>query len=100
MTKAYGLVEHNLGLVQFLLDLHDAVGLLGVLVFDNVLFELRQGACVLAQRGIGESCPGMLGEELVDDLGKKLVSHKGRVVAIGHNDTGHALGPAVCVECV
>lgn len=38
-----GLVEDNLGLVQLLLDLHDAVGGVGVLVLDNVLLELRKG---------------------------------------------------------
>lgn len=38
-----GLVQHNLGLVQLLLDLHDAVGLLGVLVLGEVVRQLGEG---------------------------------------------------------
>lgn len=37
------LVQHNLGLVQLLLDLHDAVGLLGVLVLGEVVRQLGEG---------------------------------------------------------
>lgn len=36
-----GLVQNNLGLVELLLDLHDAVGLLGILVLGQVVLELR-----------------------------------------------------------
>lgn len=37
------LVQHNLGLVQLLLDLHDAVGLLRVLVLGEVVRQLGEG---------------------------------------------------------
>ena len=36
------LVQHNLGLVQLLLNLHDAISLLRILVLHNVFFELRE----------------------------------------------------------
>lgn len=42
------LVQDDLGLVQLLLDLHDAVGGVRVLVLDNVLFERRK-----RQLGVG-----------------------------------------------
>lgn len=35
-----GLVQNNLGLVELLLDLHDAIGLLGILVLGQVVLEL------------------------------------------------------------
>lgn len=35
------LVQHNLGLVELFLDLHDAVGLLGILILGQVFLELR-----------------------------------------------------------
>ena len=36
------LVQHNFCFVQLFLNLHNAVGLLRVLVFHNVFFELRE----------------------------------------------------------
>ena len=36
------LVQHNLCLVELLLNLHDAVGLFGILVLGKVIFELRE----------------------------------------------------------
>lgn len=33
----YRLVQHDLSLIQLLLDLHDAVGLAGVLILDKAL---------------------------------------------------------------
>lgn len=38
-----GLVKHNLGLIELLLDLHDAVGGVRVLILDNVFLELGEG---------------------------------------------------------
>lgn len=35
-------MQHNLGLVQLFLDLHDAISLLRILVLHNVFFELRE----------------------------------------------------------
>jgi len=90
-------VENNLGLVEFLLDLEDAVGLLGILVLGEVLLQFGHGESGCA------GCPtgaGVLGEELVDDLAEKLVSHEGRILVIGDNDAADTLGTAVGVESV
>lgn len=38
-----GLMEHNLGLIQLLLDLHDAIHLVRVLVGGDVGLERREG---------------------------------------------------------
>lgn len=43
-VATYRLVQNNLRLIKLLLDLHNAVGLARVLVLDNVVLELRQGA--------------------------------------------------------
>jgi hypothetical protein len=42
----------------------------------------------------------VLGEELVDNLGQKLVRNKRRVFAVGNNDAGDTFGPTVGMECV
>lgn len=92
-----GLVQHDLGLIQFLLDLHDAVGLLRVLVLDNVFLELGVRA-----RGIGggEDIARVLVQELVDDFGEELVGNEGGVFVVGDDDAGDTLGAAVRVEGV
>jgi len=36
------LMQHNLRLVQLLLDLHDAVRLLRILVLDNIFLQFRE----------------------------------------------------------
>ena len=91
-------MQHDLGLVQLLLDLHDAVRLLRVLVFDYVFFELREGE----GRRVG-GCEGrarVFGEELVDDFREELVGDEGRVVLVADDDAGDAFGAAVGVEGV
>ena len=98
--RTYSLVQHNLGLIQLLLNLHNTVGLLRVLVLHNVFLQLRQGACALAQGRVRPRCAGVLCEELVDDLGKELMGNQRRVIAVGDDHTGHTLGPAVSVKCV
>lgn len=93
-------MEYDLGLVQFLLDLHNAVGLARILVLGDIFLELGQRAGVFAEGGVGPRRARVFGEELVDDLGKQLMRHESRIVTVGDDDTGHTFGPAVCVECV
>ncbi|KAI6759579.1 hypothetical protein HG530_010259 [Fusarium avenaceum] len=83
-----GLVENNLGLVKLLLDLEDAVGLLGVLVLGKVVLQLGhgKGGCAAVPAGAG-----VLGKELVDDLAEKLMRHKGRVLVVGDDDAADTL---------
>lgn len=91
-------MQHNLGLVQLLLDLHDAVRLLRVLVFHEVFFERRKG-----QRwrvGGGEGGAWVFGQELVDDFGEQLVRDERGVVLVADDDAGDAFGAAVGVEGV
>ncbi|KAK1256283.1 hypothetical protein MKX07_008542 [Trichoderma sp. CBMAI-0711] len=98
MTDALNrLVQHNLGLVELLLDLHDAVGLLGVLVLGEVVPELGEGQDGLAG---GPRGARVLGEELVDDLAEELVRDEGGVLVVRDDDAADALGAAVGVEGV
>lgn len=92
-----GLVQHNLRLVQLLLDLHDAVGLVRVLVLHNVFLELGEGE---RGAGVGPGRAWVLGQELVDDFREQLVGDQCWVCVVRDDDAGDALGAAVGVECV
>lgn len=92
-----GLVQDNLGLVELLLDLHDAVGLLRVLVLGEVVAQLGHGQLGLAR---GPRGARVLGEELVDALAEELVGDEGGVLVVRDDDAADALGAAVGVECV
>lgn len=92
-----GLVQHNLGLVELLLDLHDAVCGVRVLVFGNVLLELGEGQLGV---GVGEGGARVARQELVEDLGQQLVGDESRVLVVGDDDAGDALAAAVGVEGV
>ncbi len=91
------LVKHNLGLVQLALDLHDAVGLVRVLVLDNVILQLREGE---RGRAVGPLRARVGGQELVDDFGEELVRDQGRVGVVADDDAADAFRPAVGVEGV
>lgn len=91
------LVQHNLSLVKLLLDLHDAVGLLRVLVLFEVVLQLGEGQDRLAS---GPRGARVLGEELVDDFAEELVGDQGGVLVVGDDDAADALGAAVGVESV
>jgi hypothetical protein len=81
------------------LDLHYAVGLLWVLVLDDVVFEL--GVRHVGRFGrVGESGARVFGEELVANFGEKLVGYEGGVFVVGDHKAAHAFGTAVGVECV
>lgn len=55
-----GLMQHNLGLVELLLDFHDAVRLGRVLVLDNVFLQLGKGARIVWQVRAREGRAGVL----------------------------------------
>ena len=90
-------MEDNLGLVELLLDLENAVGLLGVLVLGEVVAQLGHGDAGVAS---GPGGARVLGQELVDDLAEQLVGDEGRVLLVGDDDAADALAAAVGVECV
>lgn len=75
-----GLVQDDLGLVELPLDLHDAVGLVRVLVLGEVFLELGHRDAVLARRG--PRGPRVRGQELVHDLGQQLVRHQRGVLVV------------------
>jgi hypothetical protein len=88
-------VEDDLGLVELLLDAHDGVGLLRVLVLGQVGGQrgkvdrgIGLGGCV-APRGRGGGGPlgdGDGGRVLVEDLVEEGEGDAGRVVLVGDDD--------------
>lgn len=64
------LMQHNLRLVQLLLDLHDAVRLLRILVLNNII---PQGGEIERRGARHEGGARVAGEEFVDDFGEELV---------------------------
>lgn len=92
-----GFVQHNLGLVELLLDLHDAVGLPGVLILGEVVLELGHDQGGLAG---GPRRARVLGEELVDDLAEDLVRDERGVLVVRDDDAADALCAAVGVKSV
>lgn len=92
------LMQDNLRLVQLLLDLHDTVRLLRVLVFHNVFFEGREREGLRVRRGVGSS--GVAGQKLVDDFGEELMGDEGGVILVADYYSGDAFGAAIGVECV
>ena len=95
-----GLVQDDLGLVQLALYTHDAVGLRGVLVLDEVFLEGGHGPP--GDRGVhaGVGAARVGGGELVDDLGEQLVGDERRVLGVADDDAAHGLRRAVGVEGV
>lgn len=93
-------MQHDLGLIQLLLDLDDAVRLRRVLVLGDVLFQLGEGELGLALGEGGVGGAGVLGDELVDDLGEDAVGNHGGVFVVGDYDAADAFCAAVGVECV
>lgn len=91
------LMQHNFGLIQFLLNLHDAVCLMRVLVFDNIFLERRK---IERGRRIGECGARILGQELVDHFGEQLVRDQTGVVRVTDYDSCNALRAAVGMECM
>lgn len=92
-----GLVQHDLRLIELLLDLHDAVCLMRVLILHDVILE--RGECQRGRRG-RKGGTRVHGEELVDDLGEELVRDQRGVIVVADDDAGDALGAAVGMEGV
>ena len=87
-------MENNLGFVQLLLNFHNTVHLVWVLVRRDVCLQGREG-----DRLGGGACVGVEGEELIEDLGEDLMGGKRGVFVVTDDDTGDALGPRIHVEC-
>lgn len=66
------LMQHNLRLIQLLLDLHDAVRLLRILILDDIFL---QGWEIERRGSVHERGSGVAGEEFVDDFGEELVRY-------------------------
>jgi len=93
-----GLVEDDLGLVELLLDLGDAVGLVGVLVRLDELLEGGELERVIGGGGVYRR-DRLLGQELVHELGQDAVGRDVGVI-LGDDDAGDALGAGVAVDDV
>lgn len=87
-------MQNDLGLVQLLLNLEDAIHLVWVLVRLNVGLEGGEGHRVTGGGGVR-----VQGEELIQHLREDLVSSQGRVLIIANNHSGDALGSRVDVKC-
>jgi len=92
------LMQHDLGLIQLPLHLHDTVRLVRILVFLNVLFQLRIRPRRDGRRRVRR--PGILRREFIHDLRKKLVCHQGGILGVRDYDACDALAGAIGVECV
>ena len=91
-------MQRDLGLVQLLLDLHDAVRLLRILVLDDVLVERREADG--AGGRVRPRGPRVRRQELVQQLAEQLVRDQRRVLVVGNDDACEAFGAAVGVEGV
>lgn len=66
-----GLVKGDLGLVKLALNLHDAVGLVGILVLGEIVLELGHGNLLTR----GPRGTRVRRQELVHDFRQQLVGH-------------------------
>lgn len=64
------LMQHNLCLIQLLLNLHNTIRLLRILVLHDIILQLREIQCRVRVR---EGGAGVRGEEFVDDFREQLV---------------------------
>ena len=84
-----GLVDDNFSLIQLLLDPHDAVRLLRVLVFREVVLQLGHGKRVpllllrVLVRDVGVGGARVFCDEFVAHLGEQLLGDALRVFLIG-----------------
>ena len=93
-----GLVQHNLGLIQLLLDVRNGVHLPRVLIRLQVLVQRRELDVTVARRA-RDLGGRLLGQKVVDDLREDLVGRQLGVV-LGDDDASDALGAGVAVEGV
>ena len=96
-----GLLQGLLSLVQFPLNLHDAVSIVRVLELFDVPPKVALGQAVLVGLQAGLVRPRRLGElagELVQDLAQQLVRDELVVVLVGDDDAGAPLAAGVDVD--
>jgi len=91
------LMQHNLRLIQLLLDLQDTIGLLWILILLNIPPQLRHLDLPRSSSPLGA---GVGSQELIDDLGEELVRHELRILVVGDADASKPLGSAVYVKRV
>ena len=91
------LMQHNFCLIEFFLDLHNAIRLLRILVFHNVFFKLGK---VEGGGGVCEGGSWVARQKFIDYLGKKLMSDESRVIGIANYDSGNSFGTTVGVKSV
>lgn len=91
-------VQHDLGLVELLLNLHSAVGILGVLVSLYVVLELRKRhlGALFCEAVVGGA--RVLGDKLVDDLSEDTVCGEPRIFLVGDDEPAYGVGVGIDVE--
>lgn len=90
-------MQYDLRLIQLLLDFHDAVRLLWILILLDVLFKLGKGKCGI---GIRKGGAWVSGEKFIDHFGEELMGNEGGVVGVTDYYACDAFGATVGVECV
>lgn len=91
------LMQYYFGLIQLLLNLHNTIRLLRILVFHNVIFELWEGQGGVRVR---EGSARISRKKLIDNFGEQLVRYKGWIVVVADDHTGDAFRPSIDVEGV
>lgn len=90
-------MQHNLRLIQLLLDLHDTIRILRILILLQILLELRERHLGV---GVRPTAARELADEIVQNLAQQLVRHERRVLVVADDDAGDALAARVRVEGV
>ena len=91
------LMQHNLRLVQLLLNLHNTIRRLRILILLQILLELRKRHLGVRIR---PTTPWKFAEKLIHNLAEQLVRYERRVLVVGDDYCGYAFGPRVGVEGV
>lgn len=86
-----GLVNDNLRLVQLLLDLENAVSLMRILIFGEVLLQFWEGQSWLA---ISPGRSGVLGEEFIDPGSHRQFTCRVWCKMVGKHEDKHTLETA------
>lgn len=90
-------MQYDLCLIKLLLNLHYTIGLLRILIFIDVFFELRESESGIR---VGKGGAWVARKEFVDDFRKQLMCDKCWVIWIADDDASHTFSTAVGVESV